>query len=170
MFALAALTAIYASLPFSGRLAGLLREHGILEASFAVGVFLIGLTILAHALKPRPDSARLAVALGIIGVYLLIFVRIANPAERTHLIEYGVVSLLSLEALRERARNGYFAPSPALLAVVIATAGGVVDEFIQDALPGRVFDKRDILFNALASILAVASSILLAWARRRVRM
>lgn len=36
-------------------------------------------------------------------------------------------------------------------------------------LPGRVFDVRDILFNVLAAIMAVAASATLRWARRKRR-
>ncbi len=169
IFAFAVVIAIYASLPFAGQLADVLRASDLLEISFAAGMLLIVLMVIAHALQSRPNAATVTIALGVIAAYLLVFVRIANPAERTHLIEYGVVSLLTLEALRERARNGRFAPAPALLAIVIATTVGTIDEFVQGVLPGRVFDTRDILFNALAGILAVAASLLLEWARRQVR-
>jgi len=42
----------------------------------------------------------------------------------------------------------------------------VLDEGIQALLPSRVFDPIDILFNALAGLMAVLASVALAWARR----
>ena len=58
-------------------------------------------------------------------------------------------------------------PIPALIAVVAACVVGVIDECIQAFLPSRVFDPEDILFNVLASMMAVASSVALGWARSR---
>ena len=164
---LAVLTAIYSTLGTANSLTGILRQHGLLEISFAVGAALVGLTVIFHAMKSRPDRASLAIALGVVAAYLLVFVRMANPAERTHLIEYGVVAILAYEALSERARNGRRVFSPAFLAILLASLFGVADEFIQSALPSRVFDQRDILFNILASAMAVCSSVALSWARKR---
>jgi len=45
---------------------------------------------------------------------------------------------------------------------------GVLDECIQAFLPNRVFDPLDILFNALAAVMAVVASAALTWARRRM--
>ena len=43
---------------------------------------------------------------------------------------------------------------------------GVLDECIQLLLPSRVFDPVDMLFNALAAVMAVGASSALHWARR----
>lgn len=168
IFMFVVVVGIYSTLATSNRLAGVLREHGLLDISFAVGALLVGLTVIAHSLKSRPNMAGIVIALGVAAAYLLVFVRMANPAERTHLIEYGVVSILAYEALAERARNGRQVPVPALLAIILTSAIGVLDECVQAILPNRVFDPRDILFNALAAIMAILSTVALSWARQRI--
>jgi VanZ family protein len=55
---------------------------------------------------------------------------------------------------------------PALLAVLAASLIGLVDENIQAFLPNRAYDERDLLFNVLAAVMAVAASMALTRARR----
>ena len=86
-----------------------------------------------------------------------------------HMIEYGVLAVFTYEALTERASRGRRVPSPALLAIAVTAAVGVLDEIIQALVPSRVFDPRDMLFNVLAAVMAVAASAALGWARRRFR-
>ena len=42
-----------------------------------------------------------------------------------------------------------------------------LDEGIQASLPNRVYDVRDVGFNALAGLVAIAASLALARSRRR---
>ena len=158
--------AIYSTLGLARPLAGVLRELGLLEALFMLGMLLVGAAILTQGLKTRPGGAEICVALGVAAVYLLLFARVATPEERTHLIEYGVVAVFIYEALGERASHGRRVPVPALLAVLAASLVGVLDENIQALLPNRAYDIRDVLFNVLAALMAVAASAALAWARR----
>lgn len=93
----------------------------------------------------------------------------ATPiAERTHLIEYGVVAILIYAALTERASQGRRVPILALLAILATALIGILDECIQAFSPNRVFDPQDMLFNVLAAIMSVIALMALAWARRRV--
>lgn len=163
----AVVAAIYATLGLAGRLASILREAGLLSASFALGMVLIGVAIVVQGLRSRPGSAEIAVALGVATVYLMVFVRMGIAEERTHLIEYGIVALLIHAALTERAMHNPHVPAPAVLAVAIAGSVGVLDELIQALLPNRVFDPRDILFNVLAAVLALGAIKTLRWARQR---
>ncbi len=164
---MAVIVAIYSTIGLTPSLAGLLRDYGLLEAAFILGMLLVGATIVTQGLKTRPGGAEIGVALGIAAAYLLVFVRMTIPEERTHLIEYGVLAVFVYEALSERAGQGRRVPVPALLAVLAAALAGVLDECIQAFLPNRVFDPRDILFNVLAGVMAVAASVALGWARRR---
>jgi VanZ family protein len=93
--------------------------------------------------------------------------RMGIPEERTHLVEYGVVSIFIYEALTERLNQGRRVPVPALLAILGAGSLGVLDEGIQALLPSRVFDPVDIAVNVLASTMAVGASVALGWAMRR---
>ena len=163
---LAVVAAVYSTLGLAATLAEFLRNRGLFDDLFVLGLILIGSAILTQALKVRPHGVEIGVALGIVAVYLLVFARMAIPEERTHLIEYGVVAVFVKEALTERASQGRHVPVPALLAVLATVLVGLLDECIQAFLPNRVFDYRDILFNGLAAVMAVAASVALAWARR----
>lgn len=163
---LAVVVAVYSTLGWAPVLAKFLRDRGLLDDLFVLGLILIGAAILTQALKVRPRGLEIGVVLGIAAAYLLVFVRMAIPEERTHLIEYGVVAVFVKEALTERAIQGRRVPVPALLAILTTALVGLLDECIQAFLPNRVFDYRDILFNGLAAVMAVAASMALTWARR----
>ena len=64
------------------------------------------------ALRTRPGGAEIGVALGVAAVYLMVFLRMGIPEERTHLIEYRVVAVFICEALAERASQGRRVPYP----------------------------------------------------------
>ena len=99
----------------------------------------------------------------------MVFVRIEIPMERTHIIEYGVVAVFIHQALMERVSQGGRVPVPAILAILAIALAGVIDECIQAVLPSRVFDLRDILFNAFAGLMAIGSSKALTWVHSRKR-
>jgi glycopeptide antibiotics resistance protein len=69
------------------------------------------------------------------------------PAERLHLVEYGLLAYLVYRALR------LYLPSAEAYVVgfLIASAFGLLDEFIQYKLPNRVFETRDVMTNVLAA-------------------
>lgn len=168
LWTLITVVAIYSTLGLAQSFAGALSESGV----FGVGFFITAcLLVLAAAvtqgLTKRPGGIEIMVALGIVAVYLLVFVRMTIPAERTHLIEYGVVALFIYEALTERVKQGRDVPVPAILAVLLTSLVGVIDESIQALLPSRVFDPLDILFNLVAAAMAVGASTALAWASRK---
>ena len=162
------LVAIYSTLGFAGTLASFLTDRELLTPVFFLCLFLVGATVLTQGLKTRPSGVEIVVALGIISVYLLMFARMAIPdAHRGHLIEYSVVAIFIYEALTERINQGRPIPAPALLAILATTLLGVLDECIQLFLPNRVFDPFDMLFNFLAGLMAVATSVTLDWVRRK---
>ncbi|MCP4356614.1 MAG: VanZ family protein [Chloroflexi bacterium] len=167
LWALAVVVAIYLTLGLARALAGVLRDQEMIGAAFWLGLLLIGAAIVMLGLKTRPGGTEIGVALGVAGAYLIVFLRMTIPEERSHLIEYSVVAVLIYEALMERANQGRRVPVPALLAVLATALVGVLDECIQAFLPSRVFDPRDILFNVLAGVMAVAASVALVWVRRR---
>ncbi len=167
VWTLAAVVAIYSTLGLARTLAGVLRDRNMLDSLFVLGFLLVLATIAWQGLKKRPGGAEIGVALGVAAVYLMAFVRMGIPEERTHLVEYGVVGVFIYEALTERLSQGRRVPQPALLAVVGTAFLGVLDEGIQAVLPSRVFDPVDILVNVLAGMMAVGASLALGWARRR---
>ena len=166
LWTLAIVVAIYSTLGLAGTLAEKLSETGLTTVGFAAAMLLVGITVVIQGLRTKPSGAEIGVALGVVVVYLMVLLRMAL-AERSHLIEYGVVASFIYEALKERAGQGSRMPVPSLLAVLATGVVGVVDEGIQLFLPTRVFDPVDMLFNTLAGMMAVLARVALARARRR---
>ena len=165
-WAAAAVVAIYVTIGFSGPLLGLVPDDQRAAFFFLLAMFLVGMAALAEGLKFRPRGWEIGIALGIVAVYVMFFLRM-TLAERTHLIEYGVVGILIHQALLERASQGRRVTKPALLAVMVATSIGIIDECIQFFVPNRVFDPVDIFFNFMAAGAAVTACVLLGWVRGR---
>ncbi|TDQ33029.1 VanZ family protein [Zeaxanthinibacter enoshimensis] len=167
LWLLATLFAIFTTLGFAGSLAREMEESFLGVGLFITCCVLVLVMVITSGLSRRPGKVEVGLALGIAAVYIMIFVRMRSPVERSHLFEYGVVSLLLHEALKERKSKGAKIPVPAITAIVIATLIGVIDECVQAFIPRRVFDPIDMFFNAFAAFMAVTGSELLSWARRR---
>lgn len=165
LWTLAVVVAIYSTLGLARTLAGVLRDQDLQAVFFVLGMLLVMATIVALGLRTRPGGAEIGVVLGVAAAYLMIFLRMAIPEERTHLIEYGVVAAFIHEALKERASHGRHVPVPALLAILATALVGGLDELIQAFLPSRVFDAQDIMFNVLAGVMAVGARLALERAR-----
>jgi peptidoglycan/LPS O-acetylase OafA/YrhL len=168
IWTLAAVAAIYSTIALAGSLVQVMPDNNQAGFLFFVAMFLIGATIIVEGLKIRLSGAEIGIALGVAAVYLLAIARLGlSVAERSHLIEYGVVAVFIHQALLERASQGRHVPVPVLLAILATTVIGVLDECIQFFIPNRVFDPIDILQNFLAALTAVLASVVLGWARRR---
>lgn len=165
--ALFVVIAIFSTLVLARQLASELRDRGLLSTGFWVGIFLVVFTVFLQGLRIKPKRAELFTWIGIAGVYLLVFLRMHVPEERSHLIEYSVLAVFILEALKERKNNGFQVPYFGLLAWGITSLIGILDELIQLVIPVRVFDWIDISFNALAAFLAIAASTILSWVRKK---
>lgn len=165
-WAMAVVLAIYSTLGLAGTLAEVLRERALLDVSYVVGLLLVAAAIVGSAWKRRPGRREIWVTLGVVAVYGMLVLRMGiGPEERTHLIEYGIVAVFIYQALIERWRNGRQVRAAALTVAVTALLG-LLDESIQWLLPNRVFDIRDVGFNALAGLMAVIASLAVARARR----
>ena len=160
-------SAIFSTLGLARTLSAALGDKGFGVSLFLVGCFLVLASIVVHGLKPVRSATEIGVALGIMAAYLLVFVRMSIPTERSHIIEYGVVALFIYEALKERSRLGHRIRFAGLLTILVTGLIGVVDECIQLVIPNRTFDYRDMLFNVLAAAMAVAACVALRWVRRR---
>jgi VanZ family protein len=73
------------------------------------------------------------------------------PAERLHLMEYGLLAYLSYSGLRLHLSR----MSAYVLGFLISSAFGFLDEVIQYVLPNRVFEYRDVMTNVIASALGL---------------
>ena len=164
LWALAVVVAIYSTLGLAGTLAEVLREHNLLNAS---GLFLMFLTVAAivgSGLKRRPGRREVWMALGVTAVYGTAVLRMGySPEERTHLFEYSIVAVLIYQALRERLQNGGRVRVPAVLALVVTALVGWLDEGIQALIPNRVYDNFDVFSNAVAAVIGISVSVVIAW-------
>ena len=167
IWVVAIIVAIYSTLGLARVVADELDRRDLADAAFGGAFVLILLAIIALGLRMRPGGLEVGIAVGVIAVYVLVFVRMAIPEERTHVVEYGVVAILVHEALVERLRNDRPWWVPATLALGLTVVVGTVDEVIQLAIPSRVFDVRDILTNAISALLALVAKLLLVWANDR---
>jgi len=165
LWTIAVVVAIYSTLGLASTLAVELRNRNLVDSAFGLAFILILISIVVLALRIRPGGAEIGVAIGVIAVYAMVFLRMAIPEERTHVVEYGVVAILVHEALTERADQGWWVPIPALLALAIAVVIGAIDEFLQLLIPSRVYDPIDIFVNSVSAFMALASKLALAWAR-----
>jgi hypothetical protein len=75
------------------------------------------------------------------------------PAEKIHLIEYGLLGIFLYNALKIDLDR--FGAKLYLCGALICTIIGAVDEVIQGFLPSRIFDWRDIFLNGASSALAL---------------
>lgn len=166
LWVVAVVVAIFSTLGLAQTLAGILQDRELLDGTFLIGLFLVLATIVAMALKSRPRGIEIGVILGIAAVYLLVFLRMAVPAERSHLIEYGVLAVFVYQALLERRSQGRRVPVPALVALLVTAFLGLLDESIQALLPNRHYEIVDVGFNALAALMAIGASVALVWVRR----
>lgn len=116
---------------------------------FVLAAFLASLYILWFRLNIRSLSNYLwlaAVAL----VYVFFTLRLwGRPEEAFHFLEYGLLGFLLYQALRHHIRDkGIY-----LIAVLIGALVGIFDEALQWIIPRRVWDFRDLGFNALSVVL-----------------
>ncbi len=166
LWTLAVMVAIYSTLGPARTLVDALRERNLLRLSFALVLIAVVGVIAAQWVRRRPGWREIGVALGVALAYLMVWIRLGSWEERTHLIEYGIVAALIHQALLERMHNGRSVPMPAALTVTLTALLGLGDEGIQAILPSRVFDFRDVFFNALAGFMVVAARLALAPQRR----
>lgn len=154
--------AIFATLGLAGSAASILRENNLVEISFIITLLLVGLSITMISVRRKSGIVKIGMAIGVTAVYWMAWTRIGAMEERTHLFEYSLVSVLIFQALIERGRQGRQIPVPTVLAVVITSLLGWLDEGIQALLPNRYYDLRDVGFNTLAALMAVLLSFILA--------
>jgi VanZ family protein len=152
-----------------------LRDHNLLRIVLAAGVagLLAGLLWMHGRRWPRRREWGVLGALAL--AYGLLFQVLTGPEEAMHFVQYGLLGGLVYNALGERRGNALAAGrTPALpvrqaavSAVLLTLAAGWLDEGIQYLLPNRTYDLRDVAFNAVAGLLAVAAVAAWRWARPR---
>ena len=161
--ALICLLVIYSSLYVARPTAEYLRERNLLGAAVGLVFALTAVPVVVLARKWKPGW-RLTLGLVLAGLlYVPVFVLLDLPEERLHYLQYGLLCGLTHAALVERRRNRpvpesagilrRVVSSPWLIALILTSGAGWLDEGIQKFLPNRYYDLRDVAFNVAAAIL-----------------
>ena len=114
--------------------------------------FFAGVGFYAGKRFAGPSLRALSLLFGFALVYFYLLKYLCHfPAERLHLIEYGLLSFLSFRALR----LDFSELKAYAFGFLIAAAFGVVDELIQGVLDNRVYETRDVLINVISAGLSL---------------
>ena len=165
LYALLVWLAILSSLVFAYPIFRFLGSENTQALFFIMSLGIIGTVIILHAFRRKSAQNDIVNILGIVAVLLMLFLRL-GLAERTHLIEYSVLTIFIHRALIERYQKKHKGFYIAILALLVSFIIGVFDEFIQVFIPNRVFDIADFLFNGLAAGIAVGASLLWEWIKK----
>ena len=95
---------IGATLGLAQGLADRFSDQRAVDGMFGLGMMVVVVALLSLAVRARPTRWEIGAWLGVAAVYGLVLVRIASAADRTHLIEYGVLAAVIHEALRAPGR------------------------------------------------------------------
>jgi hypothetical protein len=133
-----------------------LQPHVTLWYVGAGGAILAGLGAWAWSVGAVNRGPALAALVAVMGVYLLLLVTVYRhepPAKKWHLIQYGLLAGVTLEAVR--VERGYW--RGALVAAVFLFVVGTADEVSQNFIPMRTFRWLDLFGNYAGAILGAAA-------------
>lgn len=125
-----------------------LKSEGMML--FVLTLFLAGgalFIFISRFWKLPLKNIILAVVVFLAGLFSSFYLHL--PEERIHLVQFGLLGLLSCPSLKGREDGGWIWLWKPLLFVLLI---GAADEVLQWFLPDRFFDTRDILFNTLGGV------------------
>lgn len=162
------LAGIYGTLGVARTVTEQLRNAGFLRiavvVAFSLAAVMAAVLILRDSLNRSPQV--LAALAGTALLYGAVVFPLSSPEEKLHFIQYGLVALLAFFAMPA----GWLGIKRYAAAALFTAAAGWGDEGIQALLPTRYYDLRDVGFNALAGVIALAALALLRAVRRRAAM
>jgi hypothetical protein len=149
-----------------------LRSRNLLRLTVGAVFLATGVSLLLFLARSRPRWREIVTLTVAALVYAGVLAIMQQPEERLHFLEYGALAGFLEAALRERWQAGTGgARTAAAAAAGLATGAtallGWLDEGIQLFVPMRVYDWRDVGFNAAAGALLVTLANLRRWARAR---
>lgn len=134
-----------------------LGPHPVRIFAVAGAICLAFLFAWAFRAGPRNRSAALLGLVLVLGAYALILLVYFGsgdaPAKRAHLLQYGVLGVLTFQAVRVSFRN----LRGLLLGLLFVLAVGVVDETLQGRIPSRTFRWKDIGSNFMGAGLGLGA-------------
>jgi hypothetical protein len=139
-------------------------------AAGALGAALLAAWAVSAGANRRREA--LAALLGLLlsyGALLFLYYRGEPPAKKFHLLEYGLLALLTLQGVRVEPEE----PAGLVLGLVFLFVIGTVDETAQRFVPMRTFRWLDLFANyigaALGALAWTAASPESPWRRREPR-
>lgn len=137
------------------------------------GAILASLGAWAWSAGARNRAPALATLAAVMGVYLLVLVTVypnEPPAKKWHLVQYGLLAGVTLQAVRVEPgdRRG------ALVAALFLFAVGTADEVSQKFIPMRTFGWLDLFANytgaSLGAVAWLAASTHSPWRRAGAKL
>jgi VanZ family protein len=148
-----------------------LRSRNLLRLTVGAVFLAAGVSLLVFLMRSRPRWREIMMLIVAGLVYAGVLAVMQQPEERLHFLEYGALAGFLEAALRERWQVGTGGARTAAAAAGLAAGAtallGWLDEGIQLFVPVRVYDWRDVGFNAAAGALLIAFANLRRWARAR---
>ena len=144
---------IFSTLSVAREVSNWLRAQNLLRLTVA-GIFTAATGALLFGLLRHERFRRwrlVPVLLGLAALAAVVALPSDTPEERLHLVEYGVVALLSELALPER----WSALRRFTVALLMTVGVGWCDELVQALLPTRHYDLHDVLLNGASGLLAL---------------
>lgn len=157
--AVAYIAFVYATVPVFPMVWDRLRDHteGAIEHLGVLVIAALAMAVLGRLWRCTGRTAwqPYAVLGFVFAAYGYLLARFGTfPAERLHLVEYGLVSFFLLRALRLD-----LSPRAAYLASLMLTiVVGFGDECIQWVLPQRFFELKDVQLNAISGALGLVTA------------
>ena len=120
------------------------------------GIYLtVGLALLHHLVWVRKERRvwRYVIFFCFVALFLVMLKMEKNPGEKIHMAQYGLLGVLTYNALKidfDRYGSALY-----LVGAAVCILAGALDEIIQGILPNRHFTWHDVLINGLSGILAL---------------
>ncbi len=150
---------IYSTLYIVRFITTFLSERGLLSLTIYTMTSVFFLLVALYVLRLKPSVLSILLLIPILGAYGALFLKMKILVERIHLLEYWLLGFMLTGALNDRWRPRRSAG----IALAAAATAGYVDEAIQYFLPNRVYDLRDVGFNALAGFGGIVVFAVLHW-------
>ena len=155
---------IYASLFITQPQIEFLISGKIPEILFISGTLLTFISILYFAIT-RELNARERIVILLSLASIILFISRLAIADRTHVIEYSLLTIAIHMALQERNKRLPI-KCVACVTIVIAFLIGISDECFQLFMQNRHFDVQDILFNTLAILIVIIANFIITRIRK----
>ena len=157
-------TAILSTLFTGNPLRKVLPSQDLHAVLFLIGMLLVG-SSCALNFRSLPSWRGRAVYFGIAALLLMFFLRLSLN-ERSHLIEYSILSLFVFNAFEKKGWTKYKRYRSTF---GLCFGLGVLDELLQYFLPNRVMDGEDIVFNTLAIGFVLLNHLVMEWIKKWVK-